>query len=202
MTLNHHEVQQARALVEGWGIKFVYCTEIIPRVDGSLEPLQYRVAPDEVVRIDNAMVGARRWRAEGGGERQESCQAGNGLFTCACGKNALAVTPYGQMNLCVSLPIPQYDIGDGTVSEGWRTLVKLVDGANAKPGEAYECPACPGQGQCRQGPANAWLETGKLAPCLPYFKELAQLEKTAEASASRCHVEPTGDCGVPARGKG
>ena len=177
MSLNQHEVQQAKALVEGWGIKFVYCCEIHPRVDGSQEPLQYRLAPHEVVRIDEAMLGSRRWRPEGGAEKGESCQAGGGLFTCRCGKSSLSMTPYGRMNLCVSLPTPQYDLGSGTVAEGWRTLVEFVDVANAKPGEAYECPQCPVQRHCRQGPMNAWLETRRLEPCLPYFKELAALEK-------------------------
>jgi MoaA/NifB/PqqE/SkfB family radical SAM enzyme len=188
MTLNQHEVLQAKALVEGWGVKFMYCTEIFPRVDGSLEPLQYRLAPGEVVHLDETIVGSRRWRAEGGGEQGECCQAGEGLFTCMCGKNSLAVTPYGRMNLCVSLPTPQYDFQSGTVSEGWRTLVEFVDGANAKPGEAYECPTCPVQGHCRQGPMNAWLETQALEPCLPYFKELATLEKgAAETSSQKEH---------------
>ncbi len=184
MTLNQHEVQQARALVEDWGIKFVYCTEIIPRVDGSLEPLQYRIAPHDVVRIDDALVGSKRWRAEGGGEKETACQAGEGLFTCMCGKSSLAVTPYGQMNLCVSLTTPKYDLQTGTVSDGWRTLVELVDGANAQPGEAYECPTCTVEGHCRQGPMNAYLETGDLSPCLPYFKELAEVEKQASEAAT------------------
>ena len=185
VTLNQHEVQQAQALVEGWGIKFVYCAEIFPRVDGSLEPLQYRLAPYEVVQLDETIVGSRRWRAEGGGEKGKSCQAGEGLFTCMCGKSSLAVTPSGQMNLCVAFPIPQYDLRSGTVSEGWRTLVEFVDRANAKPGEAYECPQCPVQRHCRQGPVNAWLERGELEPCLPYFRELATLEKGAAEAASQ-----------------
>jgi radical SAM protein with 4Fe4S-binding SPASM domain len=185
MTLNQHEVQQAKALVEGWGIKFVYSTEIFPRVDGSLEPLRYRLHPDEVIRIDDMVVGSQRWRAEGGGEKGEGCQAREGLFTCMCGRNSLAVTPYGRMNLCVSLPTPQYDLRSGTLSEGWRILVELVDRANAMPGEAYECPTCPVKGHCRQGPMNAWLETGKLEPCLPYFKELATLENEVSEAANR-----------------
>jgi radical SAM protein with 4Fe4S-binding SPASM domain len=186
MTLNQHEAQQARAMVEGWGIKFVYSTEIHPRVDGSLEPLQYRLAPHEVVRIDETILGSRKWRAEGGGEKGESCQAGDGLFACLCGKNSLTVTPYGRMNLCVSFPIPQYDLRTGAVAEGWQTLVDLVDRANAAPGEAYECPQCPVQSHCRQGPVNAWLETKRLEPCLPYFKELATLDKqTHEAERQR-----------------
>jgi len=69
ITLNVHEVEQAKALVEGWGIKFVYCTEIIPRVDGSLEPLEYRLAPDEVVRVQRELSGYQAWKAEGGGEK-------------------------------------------------------------------------------------------------------------------------------------
>jgi len=190
MTLNQHEVPQAKVLVEGWGIKFVYCTEIFPRVDGSLEPLQYRLAPREVVHIDEAIGESRRWRAEGGEEKGERCQAGEGLFTCLCGKSSLTVTPYGRMNLCVSLPTPQYDLRTGTVHEGWKTLVNLVDRANATPGDTYECPQCPVQSHCRQGPMDAWLETGRLEPCLPYFKDLATLDKqTSEADRKRDREE-------------
>jgi len=185
MTLNHHEVQQAKALVEGWGIKFVYSTDISPRVDGSLEPLEYRLSPEAVLQVDDAVLGSSRWRAEGGGAQQGTCQAQGGLFTCKCGRNSVAVTPYGRMNLCVALPTPQYDLRSGTASEGWRTLVEFVDHANAKPGDAYECPTCPVQRHCRQGPIDAWLQTGRLEPCLPYFKELATLDQQACQAANR-----------------
>ena len=177
VTLNQYEVQQAKRLVEGWGIKFIYSTEIFPRVDGSLEPLRYRLRPDEVVRVDETILGSR---ADGGRGQDAPCRAHDGLFSCKCGKSSLAVTPYGRMNLCVSLPTPQYDLQGGTIAEGWRTLVDLVDQASAAPGDAYECPRCPVQGQCRQGPMNAWLERGRLDPCLPYFRELATLEKEAD----------------------
>jgi radical SAM protein with 4Fe4S-binding SPASM domain len=190
MSVNQHEVEQAKALVEGWGIKFVYCTEIFPRADGSREPLQYRLAPEDVLRIDDAILGSQRWRPEGSGEKGESCQGDNGLFTCKCGRTSLAVTPYGQMNLCVSLPTPQYDLRCGTVSEGWKTLVEFVDRANAEPGEAYECPQCPVQSHCRQGPMNAWLETKRLEPCLPYFKELATMEKLTHEAEGKSDPGP------------
>lgn len=179
MTLNQHEVQQAKSMVEGWGVRFVYCTEIFPRVDGLQEPLEYRIAPQDVVRIDDELMGSQRWRAEGGGEKEENCRTHPGLFTCKCGRSSATVTPYGEMNLCTALPIPKYDLRMGTVTEGWRALVELVDGANVNPGQAYECPSCTLQGHCRQGPMNAYLETGDLSPCLPYFKELAGLEKQA-----------------------
>ena len=127
MTLNRHEVLQAKAMVEGWGIRFVYSTEIHPRADRSPEPLRYRLSPRDVVRVNEQLVGYPEWKAEGGGEKQESCGAekGKGMFSCSCGRNSLAVTPYGEMNLCVALPIPKYDLKTGDVASGWRRLVDL-----------------------------------------------------------------------------
>lgn len=177
MTLNASEVDQARALAVGWGVEFVFSTEIFPRVDGSLEPLRYRLTPEQVVRIHDELDGSVSWRAEGGAEQPEQCGGTpGGFFTCKCGTTSLTMTPYGQLNLCTALPIPQYDLTAGTVAAGWRRLVALVEGANASPGPAYECPSCSLREECRQGPMNAWLETGDLSPCLPYFKELAKLE--------------------------
>ena len=172
MTLNHHEVEQARALAHALAVRFVYSTEITPRVDGSLEPLQYRLAPKEVVRVEAAMRRGPRADAEAA-----SCQAHADVFTCKCGRTNVAVTPYGRMNLCVSFPIPGYDLRAGTVAEGWRALAALVDQANAAPSGAYECPACAVRTTCRQGPVDAWLSTGTYDTCLPYFKALAGLEQ-------------------------
>src|SRR5207247_1309089 len=116
-----------------WGIRFVYCTEIFRRADGSPEPLRYRLAPDDVVRVTGQMGRYRRWRPEGGGEQQETCRAQAEPFSCKCGRSAVAVTPYGQMNLCTALPTPKYDLQAGTVERGWKTLVELVNTANASP---------------------------------------------------------------------
>ena len=183
MILNQHEVEQARALVKGWGVPFVYSTEIHPRVDGSLEPLNYRLTPQEVMRVTGRLSGSQKWSA-GGGEQEEGCGAKEGMFNCDCGKTNLAVTPYGEMNLCVALPIPKYDLKSGDVASGWKSLVDLVE--STRPSEAYECTTCHLEPYCCQGPMDAWLETGDLNPCLPHFKELATLEKQAyEAVAGR-----------------
>ena len=182
MTLNQHEVQRAKDLVEGWGIRFVYSTEIHPRVDGSLEPLEYRLAARDVVRVNEQLVGYQRWSADGGREQGNECGAERGMFTCKCGKSSLAVTPHGELNLCVGLPIPKYDLKVGDIASGWKTLVDLV--ASARPSEAYECPGCTLEPYCSQGPMDAWLATGDLNPCLPYYRELAALEMRACEQAS------------------
>ncbi len=180
MTLNQHEVKQAKALVEGWGIKFVYCSEINPRQDGSLEPLRYRISPQDLIQLDQEILG--EWQGEG--QEEKKCQASEGLFRCGCGKGKVAVTPYGEMNLCINFPVPQYNLRTGNISSGWKALVEYVD--SALPSQAYECPSCDVRDYCRQGPRDALLERGDFSPCLPYFKELASSEKqTYETKDSR-----------------
>ena len=186
MTLNQHEVGQAKALVEGWGIRFIYCSEITPRQDGSLEPLRYRISPQEVIQLDQDILGVGHRE----GREERKCQASEGLFRCSCGKSSVAVTPYGEMNLCINFPVPQYNLRTGNVSSGWKNLMEYIDSVG--PNQAYECPECSLRNYCRQGPVDAWLERGDFSPCLPYFKELASLEKhTYETKHSRprsgCH---------------
>jgi len=188
MTLNQHEVKQAKALVEGWGIKFVYCSDINARQDGSLEPLRYRISPQEVIQLDHDILG----KGHREGREENKCQASEGLFSCGCGKSSVAVTPYGEMNLCTNFPVPGYNLRTGDVSSGWKALVEYVD--SARPSQAYECPSCDVRDYCRQGPRDALLETGDFSPCLPYFKQLASLEKqTYETKGSRQHSGCNGD---------
>ncbi|MCZ6878828.1 MAG: radical SAM protein [Acidobacteria bacterium] len=188
MTLNQHEVKQAKALVEGWEIKFIYSSEITPRQDGSLEPLRYRITPQDVIQLDQAILG----EGQEEGEVEKECQASQGLFRCGCGKSSMAVTPYGEMNLCTNFPVPQYNLRTGSVSSGWEALVECVD--SALPSEAYECPSCDVRDYCRQGPRDALLEKGDFSPCLPYFKELASSEKqTYDTKDSRPHSGCRGD---------
>ncbi len=169
MTGNVGEVQQAKTLVEGYGFKFQYCMDITPKSDGDLAPLQYRLAPDEKVRLDRAMLQFLDVTDTG------ACGATSDFISCACGRSSFAITPYGEMNLCVAFPMPRYDLRTGTVKDGWDVLKHTVD--LAQPNANDECPTCNVQSRCRQGRSDAWIETGDMSVCLPHFKEFAVLEQ-------------------------
>ena len=110
---------------------------------------------------------------------EESCRPSPNFISCACGHSRFAVTPYGEMNLCVAFPLPKYDLRTGTVKEGWDLLKQTVD--QAHPSHRYECPSCEVRPHCRQGRSDAWLETGDMSSCLPHYKEWAQLEQRTYA---------------------
>ena len=177
MTLNVHELEAMREFALTRGIRYGISTEIHPKVDGSLEPLAYRLSPEQAFEIWRKFDGERQRNGSLGsipGEAQEdSCWSAGQLFDCLCGKSSAAITPYGKLNLCLSMQHPQYDLTTGSVAEGWQGLVDLV--AQANPGPAYECGGCALAKLCRRGTMDGWLQQGVFdGPCIPYFKEVAK----------------------------
>lgn len=171
--LNSHEVEACRAIAGDHGFRFQYCLDITPTVTGDLTPLQYRLTPEEKIRIDGLMLDT--WPRLPG----ESTCAPSNFIDCACGKTRFAVTPYGEMNLCTAFPIPRYSLRGGTVAEGWEVLKRTVD--EARPNTGDDCPNCTVRHHCRQGRVDAYLETGDMSVCLPHFKDWADRESRADA---------------------
>ena len=184
LTTNVHEHDAMRELASARQLPYQVSTDVHPRVDGSLEPLAYRLAPEQAFEV---------WRRESGRRLREDasdspcgsprlapadevearCLAADGLFHCRCGTSSAAVTPHGKLNLCLSVYHPQYDLGGGSVQEGWRQLVDLV--AAAKAGPDYECPACPLTQHCSRGVGDSWLQHGVFdSACVSYFRDLAE----------------------------
>jgi len=168
-TINCEEIQACRQLVESFHMKFQYSLEIMTTITGDPTPLQYRLAPEEKVRVNQELFPHRGTPAS-----EESCSSKQSFIECACGQSRFAITPYGEMNLCTAFPIPRYDLRTGTVKEGWDILKRTVD--QAHPSDRYECPTCEVRPHCRLGRSDAWLETGDMSSCLPHYKEWAQLE--------------------------
>lgn len=168
MTLNRHEVEPAAEFFKRRGLKFIYSVEIHPRVDGNQEPLKYRLPPEDAAKLRLAsqeeLTCARSSKGSAGQPPEP--------FSCSCGKTSAAISPYGEMNLCVSTPYPRYSLKTGSLREGWNALIHFVE--NFKPSEKYECPVCPLVSFCSQGSMDAFLNTGDFNPCVPYFKETAK----------------------------
>ncbi len=185
LTINSHEHDAMRELARARNLPYQVSTDVHPRVDGSLEPLAYRLAPEQVfevwrqesgqkLRTEAAQESPRHSpQLEPAGRVDEGCGFAEGPFHCRCGTTSAAVTPHGKLNLCLSIYHPQYDLTGGSVQEGWRQLVDLVTAAKAGPD--YECPACPLTQHCSRGAGDSWLQHGVFdSACVPYFRDLAE----------------------------
>jgi len=173
-TINRHELDASRHLIASMGQRFQYCLDIFPMVTGNLTPLQYRLVPEQKIQIGNELPVERNTVAP-----RPQCTSADHFIECACGQNRFAITPYGEMNLCIAFPTPRYDLKTGTIREGWEVLKRTVD--EARPNRQYECTTCEVRSYCRQGRNDAWLETGDMSVCLPHYQEWAKLEQRTHA---------------------
>ena len=169
-TVNYHEIVQAGEIAKQFGFDFSYTFDIEPGQNGDKGPLQYRLSPEEKMRLTIAFDPGEL------SEEDDVLNPVKDYLDCACGRGEqFAVNPYGEMNLCVSFPYPKYDLRKGSVKDGWEFLkaARMKLGPNA----TYECPSCEFRPFCREGRNDAWLETGDASRCLPHFKDWARLEK-------------------------
>lgn len=169
-TLNYGEIVEAKKMAKDFGFDFLYSFDIEPGQDGRLGPLAYRLSGEEKVRLMSEIDPGELTTQE------EVLNPPDDFQDCTCGRGEqFAVSPYGEMNFCVSFPHPKFDLKKGNVREGWEVLKEARK--NLGPNQNYECPSCEFRPFCRQGRNDAWLETGDASRCLPHFKDWARREK-------------------------
>lgn len=180
MSINIHEYQEMRQFAIDRGIPHKVALDIFPKVDGSTEPLKYRLKPEQVFKIWKEMEEERAGNVSALPE-QETCSGNNPdlsetPFDCSCGKWSVSMTPYGGMNLCLSIYYPGYDLTKGSISEGWKELVEIVASARVSP--EYECAECELVKLCTRRTKESWLHTrGFSARCISHYREVARMKK-------------------------
>ena len=171
MSLNIDEFSDVKEFAERLNVPFRYGYFIHPAIDGSKMPLTFRLSPSQAAGLEKeAQPGFfedKRERTFSGKDRA--------LFYCDAGRNSLAITPYGQMNLCLQFHFPGYDLCSGNLSDGWRELADYVRSAEYEGN--YQCIRCEIREFCLCCPAEGWLNNGDPRSCVPYFKELAHIRK-------------------------
>lgn len=161
--------------------RFRYDYLINPKINGSKEPLAFRLPPRQAIKLERKNQPHLFEEEQKSKEEKQTSPKRDGLFYCSAGRNSLAITPYGKLNLCLEYRLPRYDLRKGSLSEGWRELVNYVE--SAKPGENYRCNNCRLQEFCQWCPAVGLLEEGDRTACSPYYRQLALIRKEIETHA-------------------
>ena len=173
--LNIDEFSEVKQFAKDLGVRFQWGYLIHPRIDGSKEPLRYRISPEAAIDLELRCQPRLFENEKNPKKKKEPSVKKNGFFYCDAGKNSLAISPYGEMNLCLEYRFPQYDLRRGTVAQGWKELVNYVK--STKPTSTYQCANCELKEFCQWCPAVGWLEKGDRGACSPYYKELAMMKR-------------------------
>lgn len=171
MKPNQSEFLKIRELAEKFGTLFRYGTSLIPKVDGNPAPLQYLADPEEVYEIKTKLAKGKRTINEG---NREGRNLKKPLFRCGAGRSEVSLSPYGEMNLCLEIHYPEYNILKGSFEEGWQKIKKIAEEASKK-AEKSLCKNCALVPFCHFCPALEFFN-GKFSGCSAYHREMALVE--------------------------
>ena len=202
---NEFEIKKIRDFSNRLGASYRLDDMLMPRLDGSNEPYRYRGSPQSTVHSPQSTGSAENiGRATSAPVLQcsrkiyfrECGVTDNGeLFKCDVGQSQAAITPYGELKMCLMIDYPGYKILNQEVTnfspqftvhspqsigqksgleEAWGKLKDLV--AGIKPDKNYQCDRCAIFKYCRWCPAKAWAYNKSFTSCVPE----ASLDRTGE----------------------
>ncbi|UCC38715.1 MAG: radical SAM protein [Candidatus Aminicenantes bacterium] len=176
MTLNQSEFLKIKEYAEGLGVKFRFDPELNSRLEGSKTPCNFRLSPEEVIKLDfsdkKIIEGWKEFCRESIGPPES-----DNLYICGAGVSLFHIDPYGQLSLCMMSRHPSYDLVQGSFREGWHNfLPRLI---HQKPKSDYKCGQCELISLCSQCPGWAWVENGDLETPVEYLCQIAHLRAEA-----------------------
>ena len=171
MSLNRDDISKIKEYVEGLrNVKFRYDSLIIPRLDGSKEPCQFRLSPHQIIEIEYSDHNMRQeWKECF--QSYHKLSKPEDLFRCGGGISSFNISPYGDLQLCHLLPRPSFNLRNGPFRNGFYQLFPKI--RSAKYHTSSRCKDCHIWYLCPQCPGRAQLENGDPQIPVNYFCELA-----------------------------
>ena len=185
---NESEINQIQNFAYSLDVLHRLDDMLSPCLDGSKEPYRYRgrLREDSVQTTDHRpqttvhspqTTGTRR---KSGFEtcRRETVDRGPwtvDLFKCGVGVSQAAITPLGELKMCLMIDYPKYKIPKGSLKQAWEKLKELVE--NIKLDENFQCDKCELAPFCKWCPARGWLENRNFTGCEPESRCWAEVRK-------------------------
>ncbi len=167
---NESQINKIKSFAHSFGGLLRLDEMLSPRWGGSKEPFKYRsrasfkmlrrVKPEKEPEKDCVAVGKRLKPGPGD------------LFTCQAGITQAAITPAGELKLCLMIDHPNFKISSANFDSCWERLKKMK--AAIQPDADYQCLQCRFQEFCQWCPGWAWAHNKTFTACNPENRLWAQ----------------------------
>lgn len=181
---NESEIKEIQDFTHSLGALHRLDDMLSLRLDGSGEPYKYRgVLKENLVASRKSYVVGDNLEVEG---QKSDCDSQvdnqrrqtNNLFKCGVGISQAAITPLGELKMCLMIDYPKYKISIGRKSQwpglkaAWEKLKELT--LSIKPDGNYRCDKCNFYAYCNWCPAKGWLENRSFTICDPESRRKAE----------------------------
>jgi radical SAM protein with 4Fe4S-binding SPASM domain len=190
--LNAHEIWEIKRFAEQeLGLPFRFDALLNARCDGSLRPLEVRLAPEEVVALDLADAERMKALRDLAHRPPRAAPAPSGrapLYTCGGGAHSFAIDPYGRLRACALSTGAGFDLRAGGFPAGWDRHLAQVHALTAEPDSL--CTRCRLRSLCGMCPANGEIECGDPRRRVDFLCRVAHLR----AYAMKMEIPAHGPC--------
>lgn len=161
---NEKEIEEIKKFAQSLGALHRLDDMLSRRLDGSDEPFKFR---------GSLKPGSRQKAETASKEIEEGCNVrAESLFKCGVGQTQAAITPSGELKMCLMIDHPTYNILEGSLKACWGKLKDYV--SKIKPDSNYRCDECVLQPYCKWCPARGWLYDKSLTSCDPESRRKAE----------------------------
>lgn len=186
MNWNKEEIPQIRRFVESFGQRFGFTTSLSPRLNGDLFPLNYRLAPDDMVALNQD--------DHTSGTDEEMCgsapalfpPATDRLFRCGCGTNTIHINAWGELGTCTLQYERRISLRAHSLPEAIDSLFDEVRALRYQGGSP--CRTCEVHTFCDKKPSDARWECRDAEAPIPYDCDVAVAR--AEATTHQHLIHP------------
>lgn len=156
---------------------------LFPCLDGSKEPYRYRGRlGDNLVVSRKSQVASKKEPIDCNLETTHQAPSTKhrtpiteNLFQCGVGRSHAAITPLGELKMCLMIDYPKYRILETNLKECWMRLREFK--ASIQPDRNYKCHRCGLRAYCKWCPARAWLYNRSFTFCEPESRRKAELTR-------------------------
>lgn len=186
---NEKEIEGIQNFTVSLGALHRIDSVLSPRLDGSVAPYKYR---GQMQNSRSPVPGPRS--LEGPmclkSKTKNIIPNNENLFQCGVGLSQAAITPFGELKMCLMIDYPKYKIIDKkqksavrkdqrpNLNNAWNKLKELAK--DIKPDKNYKCDQCELKLYCKWCPAKAWLYNKSFTSCEPESCAQAEFKKQIE----------------------
>jgi len=168
---NLHELPQMRALAEAYNVRFRYDATIWPRLDGNRAPYTNRLTVEEQLALDQEDPERQQSWIEVAEKSSSQFVRSKFIFNCGAGFRSFHIDSTGNLNMCIMLRKPAYNILEMGFNEAWEKLgLERLRERHL----GTKCETCSMGALCAQCPGWSQVVHGDLETPVNFICELAQ----------------------------
>ena len=171
MNWNRDEMPAIRQFVESFGQEFGFTTSLSPRLNGDLSSLTYRVAPGDVVALQENQPATDGDEELCGISTELLAPTTDRLYRCGCGTNTIHISARGELGTCTLQYERRVSLRVHPLADAIEMLFRKVRGMRYQ-GES-PCRTCDVHTFCDKKPSDARWECGTAEAPIPYDCDVA-----------------------------